>query len=58
MENKKVKIQKKKVKKQKVRRSMNKNNMSIKAKLILFFIILSVIPAVLVGFYSYSNSER
>ena len=58
MKNKKVKVQKKRIKKQKINRSINKNNMSIKAKLILFFIILSVIPAALVGFYSYSNSEK
>lgn len=48
----------KKIKKPKTDKSRRSGNMSIKAKLIMFFIILSVIPVVIVGLYSIFNAEK
>lgn len=48
----------KRINKQKVSTKAYNSNMSIKAKLIMFFIILSVIPVAIVGAYSLFNAEK
>jgi len=47
-----------KMKKQRVDKSKYNSSMSIKTKLIMFFIILSVIPVAIVGSYSIFNAEK
>lgn len=52
------KLKTKKISKKKVGKSKYNSNISIKTKLIAFFIILSVIPVAIVGFYSIFNAEK
>lgn len=54
----KVKKQSKVIKKKKIKKQKKQNAMSLRVRLTIYFLILIIIPASAVGFYSYKKSEE